>query len=139
MRVAALVLTVALTASLLGAEPSARAATAAACGPTQRERLERATGKANIYVPGTATPICGVVLDEHRDPHAVVAAPDGTVYVAAIGQGLFAVDQTLTTANAVPFMESRRGANDTRQIEMVDGELWQASVAGLARFDRRVG
>jgi hypothetical protein len=82
VRVAALVLTVALTASLLGAEPSARAATAAACGPTQRERLERATGKANIYVPGTATPICGVVLDEHRDPHAVVAAPDGTVYVA---------------------------------------------------------
>jgi signal transduction histidine kinase/ligand-binding sensor domain-containing protein/CheY-like chemotaxis protein len=75
----------------------------------------------------------------NRAVTSMAAAPDGTVYIAAIGQGLFAVDQALTTANAVPFMESRRGANDTRQIEMVDGELWQASVAGLARFDRRVG
>jgi signal transduction histidine kinase/ligand-binding sensor domain-containing protein/CheY-like chemotaxis protein len=75
----------------------------------------------------------------NRAVTSMAAAPDGTVYIAAIGQGLFAVDRAITTANAVPFMEWRRGANDTRQIEMVDGELWQASVAGLARFDRRVG
>jgi signal transduction histidine kinase/ligand-binding sensor domain-containing protein/CheY-like chemotaxis protein len=75
----------------------------------------------------------------HRAVTSMAAASDGTVYVAAVGQGLFALDRNLATAVAVPFEESRRGAADTRQIEMVDGELWQASVAGLARFDRRVG
>ena len=75
----------------------------------------------------------------NRTVSSMAAASDGTVYVAAVGQGLFALDRTLATVHAVPFVESRRGAADTRQIEMVDGELWQASVAGLARFDRTAG
>jgi signal transduction histidine kinase/ligand-binding sensor domain-containing protein/ActR/RegA family two-component response regulator len=75
----------------------------------------------------------------NRAVTSVAAAPDGTVYVAAIGQGLFALDPALTTVNALPFAEERRGAADTRQIEMVGGDLWQSSVAGLARFDRTTG
>ncbi|APG02892.1 hypothetical protein BJI69_02510 [Luteibacter rhizovicinus DSM 16549] len=69
----------------------------------------------------------------------MAAAADGTVYVAAVGQGLFSLDPALAEAVAVPFAEARRGASDTRQIEMVDGHLWQASVAGLARLDRASG
>ena len=75
----------------------------------------------------------------HRAVTSMAAAPEGTVYVAAVGQGLFALDRALDTVAAIPFAEARRGAGDTRQIEMVDGELWQASVAGLARFDRSTG
>lgn len=70
---------------------------------------------------------------------SMAAAADGTVYVAAIGQGLFALDADLASAVAMPFAEARRGAADTRQIEMIDGHLWQASVAGLARLDRTSG
>jgi signal transduction histidine kinase/ligand-binding sensor domain-containing protein/ActR/RegA family two-component response regulator len=84
-----------------------------------------------------AQPLFRSTID--RAVTSMAAASDGTVYIAAVGQGLFALDRALSTASAVPFVESRRGAADTRQIEMVDGELWQASVAGLARFDRRLG
>ncbi|MGE7138092.1 ATP-binding protein [Luteibacter sp. NPDC031894] len=66
-------------------------------------------------------------------------APDGTVYVAAHGQGLFALDAHLTRAKAIPFAAARRGVTDTRQIEVVGDELWQASLAGLARLDRASG
>ncbi|PTR28560.1 signal transduction histidine kinase [Luteibacter sp. OK325] len=84
-----------------------------------------------------AQPLFRSTID--RAVTSMAAASDGTLYVAAVGRGLFALDGALTSASAVPFVESRRGAADTRQIEMVDGELWQASVAGLARFDRSVG
>jgi signal transduction histidine kinase/ActR/RegA family two-component response regulator/streptogramin lyase len=70
---------------------------------------------------------------------SMAATAEGTVYVAAVGQGLFALDPALAAAASVPFAENRRGATDTRQIEVVDGELWQASVAGLARLDRQTG
>lgn len=65
--------------------------------------------------------------------------PDGAVYVAAMGQGLFALDANLSRAKAIPFAASRRGVADTRQIEVVGDELWQASLAGLARLDRASG
>jgi signal transduction histidine kinase/ligand-binding sensor domain-containing protein/ActR/RegA family two-component response regulator len=81
-----------------------------------------------------ARPLFRGVID--RAVTSMAAASDGTVYIAAIGQGLFAVDRDLATATAIPFADVRRGAADTRQIEMVEGVLWQASVAGLARFDR---
>jgi signal transduction histidine kinase/ligand-binding sensor domain-containing protein/CheY-like chemotaxis protein len=81
-----------------------------------------------------ARPLFRGVID--RAVASMAAASDGTVYIAAIGQGLFAVDRDLATATAIPFADARRGAADTRQIEMVEGVLWQASVAGLARFDR---
>ncbi|HEY4294376.1 hybrid sensor histidine kinase/response regulator [Luteibacter sp.] len=64
---------------------------------------------------------------------------DGTVYVAALGKGLFAVDANLSHAKAIPFAASRRGMADTRQIEVVGDELWQASLAGLARLDPASG
>jgi signal transduction histidine kinase/ligand-binding sensor domain-containing protein/CheY-like chemotaxis protein len=70
---------------------------------------------------------------------SIAAAPDGALYVAASGQGLFVLDPALTTAGPLPFAEVRRGATDTRQVEIVDGVLWQSSVAGLARFDRNLG
>jgi signal transduction histidine kinase/streptogramin lyase len=87
--------------------------------------------------------------DEHTRPllrgvidHPVTmlaADPDGTVYVAAQGQGLFAVNANLTRATPIPFAAARRGVADTRQIEVVGDELWQASFAGLARLDRTSG
>ncbi|HVI56442.1 MAG TPA: ATP-binding protein [Luteibacter sp.] len=91
----------------------------------------------SIAAGHVARPLFRQVID-----HAVTsmaASVDGTVYVAAVGQGLFALDRTLATASPMGFAEVRRGAADTRQIEMVDGVLWQASVAGLARFDRVTG
>ncbi|KJV28754.1 hybrid sensor histidine kinase/response regulator [Luteibacter yeojuensis] len=74
-----------------------------------------------------------------RPVTSMTQAPDGTVYVAAVGTGVFAVDAGLRHAVALPFDEPRRGALDTRQVEIVGGELWQASLAGLARRDRRDG
>ncbi|NID16962.1 hybrid sensor histidine kinase/response regulator [Luteibacter yeojuensis] len=65
--------------------------------------------------------------------------PDGTVYVAAQGQGLFRLDAHLARAKAIPFAAARRGMTETRQIEVVGDELWQASLAGLARLDRASG
>jgi signal transduction histidine kinase/CheY-like chemotaxis protein len=75
----------------------------------------------------------------HRPVTAMVSSPDGRVYVAAVGQGLFLLSADLADASPLPFAEFRRGGVDTRQIELVDGELWQASVAGLARLDRASG
>ena len=75
----------------------------------------------------------------HKPVTAMASGPDGRVYVAAVGQGLFALTADLAEVTPVPFAEFRRGALDTRQIELVDGDLWQASVAGLARLDRGSG
>lgn len=74
-----------------------------------------------------------------RPVTTMTQAPDGTVYVAAMGEGVFAIDAELQRATALPFEEARRGALDTRQVEIVGGDLWQASLAGLARRDRRDG
>ncbi|QWT20471.1 response regulator [Bacillus sp. NP157] len=74
--------------------------------------------------------------------HAVTSlteAPDGKVYVAALGAGVFVLDPALRHAAPLAFAEARRGSTDTRQIEIVGGDLWQASVAGLARRDRGDG
>ncbi|MFS2083102.1 hypothetical protein ACCD01_31805, partial [Telluria sp. Tellsp99] len=65
----------------------------------------------------------------------LVRGPDDTVYVAALGQGLFKLDANLSRARSIPFAASRRGMADTRQIEVVGDDLWQASLAGLARLD----
>jgi len=86
---------------------------------------------------GRAQPLLRGSVD--RPVTAIVAGNDGTVYVASLGQGLFALDTKFTQATTVPFAESRRGAADTRQIEIVGGELWQSSLAGLARLDRGSG
>ena len=91
----------------------------------------------SVAVNGGARPLFRHAID--RAVTSMAAAPDGTVYVAAVGQGLFVLDPALTVASVVPFAESRRGAADTRQIEMIQGELWQASVAGLARLDPVAG
>jgi signal transduction histidine kinase/ligand-binding sensor domain-containing protein/CheY-like chemotaxis protein len=107
--------------------------------------LEMANGRLLAGgVDGLSVASAGVVRPLFRGTidHAVTsmaAAADGTVYVAAVGQGLFALDSALSAATAVPFAEARRGGADTRQIEMVDEDLWQASAAGLARLDRAVG
>jgi signal transduction histidine kinase/CheY-like chemotaxis protein len=86
---------------------------------------------------GHTWPLLRGVIDH---PVTMLApGPDGTVYVAALGQGLFAVDANLHRAKAIPFAASRRGVADTRQIEVVGDELWQASLAGLARLDRSSG
>lgn len=86
---------------------------------------------------GRARPLLRSSID--RPVTAMVEGPDGTVYVAALGQGLFALDRGLGQAKVLPFATARRGVADTRQIEIVGGVLWQASVAGLARFDRASG
>lgn len=70
-----------------------------------------------------------------RPVTALIAGPGGTVYAAASGQGLFALDASLRRAAPIPFAIPRRGDADTRQIEMVGDELWQASLAGLSRLD----
>ncbi|WP_170207642.1 hybrid sensor histidine kinase/response regulator [Luteibacter pinisoli] len=74
-----------------------------------------------------------------RPVTTMTQAPDGTVYVAAVGEGVFALDERLRRAVSLPFDELRRGVYDTRQIEIVGGDLWQASVAGLARRRRKDG
>ncbi|UPG93578.1 hybrid sensor histidine kinase/response regulator [Luteibacter aegosomatissinici] len=74
-----------------------------------------------------------------RPVTTITQAPDGTVFVAAVGEGVFALDQALRHATPLAFDEMRRGAHDTRQIEIVGGDLWQASLAGLARRDRYDG
>jgi len=65
----------------------------------------------------------------------LVAGADGTIYAAVFGRGLFALDATLKRARPIPSASARRGDADTRQIEMIAGQLWQASVAGLSRLD----
>jgi signal transduction histidine kinase/ligand-binding sensor domain-containing protein/CheY-like chemotaxis protein len=77
--------------------------------------------------------------DITRPVTTMTQAPDGTVYVAAVGEGVFALDQALRHAMPLAFAEVRRGAQDTRQVEIVGGDLWQASLAGLARRDRYDG
>ncbi|MGN6480413.1 two-component regulator propeller domain-containing protein [Luteibacter sp.] len=74
-----------------------------------------------------------------RPVTTMTQAPDGTVYVAAVGEGVFALDPSLRHAVPLLFDEPRRGAFDTRQVEIVGGDLWQASLAGLARRDRYDG
>lgn len=74
-----------------------------------------------------------------RPVTSMTRAPDGTVYVASVGEGVFALDPALRRATSLSFDEVRRGALDTRQIEIVGGDLWQASLAGLARLDRKDG
>ncbi len=75
----------------------------------------------------------------HHPVISLVSAPDGTVYAAALGQGLFALDSSLSRAREIPFAVAQRGVADTRQIEVVGDELWQASLAGLTRLDRASG
>jgi signal transduction histidine kinase/BarA-like signal transduction histidine kinase len=75
----------------------------------------------------------------NRPVTTMTEAPDGTVYVASVGEGVFALDPALRRATRLSFDDPRRGANDTRQIEIVGGDLWQASLAGLARRDRHDG
>lgn len=75
----------------------------------------------------------------HRPVVAMSPSPDGRVYVAAMGQGLFLVDPRTASVTAVPFDSPCRGVLDTRQMDIVEGELWQASVAGLSRRDHATG
>lgn len=70
---------------------------------------------------------------------AMAFAPDDKVYVAAIGQGIFLVDPRTSSVTEIPFEAPCRGALDTRQMDVVDGELWQASVAGLSHRDLATG
>jgi signal transduction histidine kinase/ligand-binding sensor domain-containing protein/CheY-like chemotaxis protein len=74
-----------------------------------------------------------------RPVTTMTTGPDGTIFVAALGEGLFAVDPHLRRATAIGFAATPRGWAETRQIEIVDGELWQASLAGLARRDGTTG
>lgn len=69
----------------------------------------------------------------------LVAGANGTVYVAVFGRGLFAIDAALKRATPIPSASARRGDGDTRQIEMIGDQLWQASVAGLSRLDAASG
>ncbi|SEP13993.1 Signal transduction histidine kinase [Luteibacter sp. UNC138MFCol5.1] len=86
---------------------------------------------------GAARPWLRGVID--RPVTTLVEGPRGTVYAAVFGEGLFAIDPSLRTARPIPFATSRRGDADTRQIEMLGDELWQASLAGLARLDAATG
>lgn len=86
---------------------------------------------------GKTRPLLRAIID--HPVTMLVRGPDDTVYVAALGQGLFRLDANLGRARPIPFAASRRGMTDTRQIEVVDDDLWQASVAGLARLDRASG
>jgi len=69
----------------------------------------------------------------------LVAGADGVVYVAVFGRGLFVLDAALKHATPISPASARRGDADTRQIEMVGDQLWQASVAGLSRLDPASG
>ncbi|SDF89880.1 ATP-binding protein [Dyella sp. 333MFSha] len=85
----------------------------------------------------TAQPVLRSTID--RPVTTMASGPGGDVFVAALDAGLFRVDADLGHAARVRFAETPRGWADTRQIEMVDGDLWQASLAGLARQDRATG
>ncbi len=91
----------------------------------------------SLAAHGKVRPVLRSVV--HRPVTSIVAAPGGGVIVAALGQGLLEVDAGLRRAVPLVFAGSPRGWLDTRQIDIVDGELWQASVAGLARRDRISG
>ncbi|WP_051938436.1 hybrid sensor histidine kinase/response regulator [Luteibacter sp. 9135] len=91
----------------------------------------------SVATHGKVRPVLRSVV--HRPVTSIVAAPGGGVIVAALGQGLFEVDADLRRAVPLVFVSSPRGWLDTRQIDIVDGVLWQASVAGLARRDRASG
>lgn len=91
----------------------------------------------SIAGPGGVRPLLRALI--HRPVVAMAAASDGKVYVAAMGQGLFLVDPHAGSAVEVPFEAPCRNAQDTRQMDVVDGELWQASVAGLSRRDLVTG
>ncbi|MEX1826215.1 ATP-binding protein [Luteibacter sp. CQ10] len=75
----------------------------------------------------------------HRPVTAMVGDGKGMVYVAALGQGLFRLDPRRRAVEGIPFESATRGTADTRQMDIVDGELWQASLVGLSRLDASTG
>lgn len=81
------------------------------------------------------------VLRSHidRPVTSMAVGADGALYIAALDAGLFRLDADLSQATRIPFDEAPRGWADTRQIEIVGGDLWQASLAGLTRQDRATG
>jgi signal transduction histidine kinase/ActR/RegA family two-component response regulator len=91
----------------------------------------------SVAVRGRVKPVLRSAV--YRPVTSIIAAPGGGTIAAALGQGLFEVTPDLRDAVPVAFPGSPRGWRDTRQIDIVDGELWQASVAGLARRDRASG
>lgn len=86
---------------------------------------------------GSSRPVLRSLID--RPVTSMAVGPGGSVFVAALDTGLFRLDGDLARGSLIPFAETPRGWADTRQIEMVDGDLWQASLAGLARQDRVTG
>ncbi|MET0505399.1 MAG: ATP-binding protein [Luteibacter sp.] len=86
---------------------------------------------------GRVRPVLRDTVD--RPVTTMTMGPDGTLFVAALGKGLFAIDPGLRRARPLDFAATPRGWADTRQIEIVDGVLWQASMAGLARHDGESG
>lgn len=69
----------------------------------------------------------------------IVTRGDGTLYVASSIDGVFEVDTRSLTATPLFFQSPRRGQNETRELTVVQGRLWQASSAGLARLDDATG
>ncbi|MDY1547007.1 hybrid sensor histidine kinase/response regulator [Luteibacter sahnii] len=77
-----------------------------------------------------------VARERLRRPVTMMVRDGATgLYVAAHGQGLFRLDARSHAIAEIPFESPCRGMTDTRQMDLVHGELWQASVAGLARLD----
>ena len=70
---------------------------------------------------------------------AMTQAADGTIFAASQGYGVFMIEESLQHGRRLVFAEAIRGASETRQLGVVNGDLWQASLAGLNRRDRNTG
>ncbi|MBB3225799.1 signal transduction histidine kinase/ligand-binding sensor domain-containing protein/ActR/RegA family two-component response regulator [Luteibacter sp. Sphag1AF] len=69
----------------------------------------------------------------------IVEAPDGTLFVASAVDGVFRVDTRSLTATPLYYREPRQGQHETRELTFANDTLWQASVAGIARWDPSTG
>ncbi|MGA0586825.1 two-component regulator propeller domain-containing protein [Dyella sp. KRB-257] len=68
-------------------------------------------------------------------PTRLVYSDDGHVYVAAWGEGIFAIDTQTRQVQPLP-MPDVAAARNVSVLATHDGEPWYASAAGLMRLDR---
>ncbi|WP_404632221.1 hybrid sensor histidine kinase/response regulator [Dyella ginsengisoli] len=95
-----------------------------------------AAGQGALYVVegGRVQPLDTAPVGLTR-PTRLVYSDDGHVYVAAWGEGIFAIDTQSRQVQPVP-MPDVAAARNVSVFATRDGDPWYASAAGLMRLDR---
>jgi ligand-binding sensor domain-containing protein len=74
--------------------------------------------------------------DAFRSPvTALLEDPQGRVYAGSSGSGVLEIEPGSLAVSLLRFADPSAELLETRQIAIEDGRLWQASTAGLSRWD----